>query len=177
MKCVHMVLGTVAVAATCAQADLFIFEQVSGTFEVTAEDDFSRTIEFETTVDFEIGGLGITEIDGEFVQTFTGGDFDTIEGEAEFEGPSDLDTISVEFAGTLFDNGFSSFAGEWDMTASTGVYAVYTSGSGNNSGSYFFLDEDSGSFFAIFQGELVPAPGSLALAGLALAAATRRRRA
>lgn len=177
MRVLCMVAATVAAAATAAQAELFIFEQSSGDFQVVAEDDFARTIEFQTLVTFEIGGLGIQTIDGGFVQTFSGGDFDPIAGTAVFEGASNLDTITVAFSGTLFDDGFASFAGRWALTGATGAYAEYTSGGGNNSGSYYFTADDSGDIYAIFQGVLVPAPGTLALAGLGLVASCRRRRA
>lgn len=177
MKLATLCAGAIAVCAAAVQADpIFIFERSAGSFEVTAEDGFSRTIHFESTVDFEVGGLGITVIEGDFVQTFTGGDFDTIAGSAVFVGASNLDTLSVDFTGTLTDDGFASLAGDWDLTGSTGAYAVYTSGSGNNSASYFFTDDDGGPFFAIFQGTLVPAPSSLAMLGIGALAASRRRR-
>jgi hypothetical protein len=171
-------LMAIAGAASSVVAQpLFIFEQSTGTFDVVAEDANTRTIAFETSVTFEVGGLGVTTIDGQFVQTFTGGNEDTFAGSAVFTGASNADTISVDFAGTLFDDRFASLAGRWTLTGSTGAYAQYTSGGGDNSASYFFVTDDSGTFVSVFQGLLVPAPGGLALAGLGVAFAARRRRA
>jgi len=131
---------------------------------------------FETAVMFEVGGLGILTVDGDYVQTFTGGGSDPIIGTAVFEGASNLDTLTVAFEGVIYDTGFASYAGEWTLTGSTGAFAQYTSGAGNNSGSYFFTGNDVGSLFSIFQGTLVPAPGVLTLGGLGVGLIGFRRR-
>ena len=175
-----VVAGACAMASSAAIAGpLFIFEQSVGTFNVVAEDANTRDIAFDTAVAFEIGGLGILSIFGDYVQTFTGGSSDPIAGSAVFEGASNLDTLTVSFEGEIFDDGFESFSGSWELTGSTGAYAQYTSGEGNNSGSYFFTSNDSGDMFMIFQGELVPTPGVLAIGGLGagMLCARRRRRA
>ncbi|MFG0259093.1 MAG: hypothetical protein ACF8LK_01965 [Phycisphaerales bacterium JB041] len=171
--------AVVAGLATAASAGpLFIFEQSAGSFTVAFEDANTRNILFETAVTFEVGGLGIVSIDGDYIQTFSGGSSDPISGTAVFEGASNLDTLTVSFDGVVYDNGFGSFSGSWELTGSTGAYAQYTSGEGNNSGSYFFTTDDSGNMYTIFQGTLVPTPGVLAIGGLGAGMlATRRRRA
>lgn len=172
-----VILGALGCSAMAVQAqDLFIFEQSSGTFLVTDETQNDRTISFDTTVNLEFGGLGIVMLDGQFVQTFTGGDSDTYAGSALFTGASNSDTLAVDFSGTLYDDGFASLSGTWTLTGSTGAYAQYTGGAGDNSGSYFFTAEDEGQIFLIFQGTLVPTPSSLALLGLGGMVALRRRR-
>lgn len=171
---VAAVVAGLAVAASAGP--LFIFEQSAGTFAVAFEDANTRNIEFETAVTFEVGGLGILSVDGEYIQTFTGGSSDPIAGTAVFEGASNLDTLTVSFEGVVFDNGFGSFSGSWELIGSTGAYAQYTSGEGNNSGSYFFTADDSGNMYTIFQGTLVPTPGVLAIGGLGAGMLGMRRR-
>ena len=175
-RLVPVLAAVSALAASAHAEDLFIFEQSMGSFVITDETNDDRTIEFDTVVVFEIGGLGIESIAGSFVQTFTGGDFDTFVGSALFTGASDLDTLTVEFNGTLFNNGFDSLSGDWELTGATGAYDIYTGGAGNNSGSYYFTSSDSGDMFMIFQGTLVPAPAGLGLLGLGGLLAARRRR-
>lgn len=174
---------TAAIAAVVAglamavsAGPVFVFEQSAGSFAVGLEDANTRNVLFETAVTLEIGGLGIVTIDGEYVQTFTGGPSDPITGTAVFEGASNLDTLSISFEGVVFDNGFGSFSGSWELTGSTGAYAQYTSGAGNNSGSYFFTASDSGNMYTIFQGTLVPTPGVLTIGGLGAGLLGMRRR-
>ena len=171
---VAAVVAGFAMAATAGP--LFIFEQSAGSFAVAFEDANSRNVSFETAVTFEIGGLGIAAIDGEYIQTFTGGSSDPIAGTAVFEGASNLDTLTVSFEGVVYDDGFGSFSGSWELTGSTGAYAQYTSGQGNESGSYFFTTNDSGNMYTIFQGTLVPTPGVLAVGGLGAGLLAMRRR-
>lgn len=171
---VAVVVAGLALAASAGP--LFVFEQSAGSFAIGLEDANTRNVLFETAVTFEVGGLGIVNIDGEYVQTFTGGPSDPIVGTAVFEGVSNLDTLSISFEGVVFDNGFGSFSGSWELTGSTGAYAQYTSGAGNNSGSYFFTTNNSGNMYTIFQGTLVPTPGVLAVGGLGAGLLGMRRR-
>lgn len=174
--CIASVACIAAAAGMASAGPLFIFEQGAGSFSVTSSDNMGRTVEFDTNVIFEVGGLGILTIDGTFDQSYNGSNQDTFLGNALFTGASNADTLSVDFNGVIFDNGFESFSGVWTLTGSTGAYAQYTSGSGNQSGSFFFQDDTSGSMFVIFQGTLVPTPGTLAFAAIGSGMLCVRRR-
>jgi hypothetical protein len=168
--------GIVALAGAAARAD-FIREVTTGTFEVIASDEFSLTASVDLVVVSEIGGWGIQTISGEVVQTFTDGEEDPISGFALFQGPNPEDVIEIILEGfiTKSDQPHASFAGEWETTSTGGAYEGLT-GFGNFSGSNFFTSETGGLLDVVFQGDLVPAPASICLPGLAALAATRRRR-
>ncbi|HZW10864.1 MAG TPA: hypothetical protein VFF69_13265 [Phycisphaerales bacterium] len=168
------------VVATCAglaQAD-FIREVASGTFEVTSDDGFTRTMSNDLVVLSEIGGWGILSISADTEQTFQAG-ADTFSGTATFQGAGVDDMIVISLTGTADGQDGQqnfSFSGLWETVSASGTYEGLT-GSGDFSGSAYFTADDSGVVDMIFQGDLVPTPATASLMVLGGLAATRRRRA
>ncbi len=172
------VTATAAILALAGAAHADFFQTVSdGEFVETAVDGTSRTIEFETSIFDQIGPYGFVTADGEFTQTFVGPIMDELTGEVVLTGPDAGDTVVASYEGVFFpgDNGDATFAGVWETTETTGIYAGLF-GEGQFSGSYLFEEDEAGQFILIIQGELIPAPGAAALLGLGGLVAMRRRR-
>ncbi|MCB9845159.1 MAG: hypothetical protein H6811_04125 [Phycisphaeraceae bacterium] len=171
------VIATLALAGT-ANAQ-FIREVTTGGFDVTFEDAIERHLHIDATVVSEIGGMGFQTLSADIIQVFQPVGFaDLLSGTATFTGANAGDTITLSLDGVLDGQAgqFSfSMSGLWDSTDAQGIYAGL-SGSGDFSGSGFFTDVDTGVIDAIFQGEIIPAPGSAVAMALCGVVATRRRR-
>ncbi len=159
--------------ATAAQADFF-FIGTEGTFDVTDRNADVIDANIATTVDTQFGGFDFQDVSGVFnAELVDGGE---ISGQLELNGPGGGDALTIQFLGSVdAEDGFFSYAGSWDVTDGTGIYDGLV-GDGTLSGSHFFQQADSGFASLDVQGDLVPAPATIALflgAGLGL---TRRRR-
>ena len=174
---ITLIAGAVGFIAAAAQAD-FIREVSTGTFEVTGEDEFTRTMAVDLVVISEIGGWGVQTISADLVQTFDPFFDDALTGTAVFHGPNAEDFIEISLDGFITgipDQPNGSFAGTWVTLGSGGVYADLT-GSGDFSGSAYFTSGTGGLLDVIFPGDLVPAPGTMGLLGAGALFAARRRR-
>ncbi len=168
-------LGLALALGGAAQAD-FIQVQAEGTFELVQVNQDQVDITFDAAVFAQVGGFGITAATGEASQLFTGDPTDDLLGTGELVGATQDDVLNISFEGVVFPGDASAtFAGTWEVTGATGAYDGLTGG-GEMSGFYRFVDADSGQFGVVFQGDLVPAPATLALLGAAGLGLARRRR-
>ncbi len=160
--------------ASAAQADFFLVG-TEGSFEVTDTNGDVIDATLETTVQTQFGGFNFQDVSGSFTANLIdGGD---ITGSLDLNGVADIDVISIDFTGTVDDgDDFFSYAGSWTVSGASGIYDGLT-GAGTLSASSFFQQADGGFTTLDVQGDLVPAPATIAILAGAGLGMTRRRRA
>ncbi len=128
-------------------------------------------VEFEGIVLFPDFDLGWTEMASSFDINFGDAPF-TIDGTLTLSGSNG--NLNADLEGVLFTSGdFAVTSGEWVMTGGTGIFnGLAASGV---FASFTHLASGNTRFF--IGGNLVPAPGALALLGCGLLVVRRRRRA
>lgn len=167
-----MFVATGALAGA-AQADLF-FIATEGEFVVTNRVDPVLEGNLDTAVGTQVGPFDFGTVTGEFEVTLT--DPGPASGTLDLVSTAGDGILTIEFDGTVFgDDTTFSYAGNWTVLDGTGIYDGLT-GSGDLSGSHFFTDADSGILTLTIQGDLVPAPATIALLGGAGLMLGRRRR-
>ncbi len=172
-------LAATLVAGVASSADAaFLRFLYTGEFEVIAASatDVDYSFDF-VVVGPQIGGFGITSGAGTAKQTFAPGP-DGLDAIFVIEGPSPLDTMTIELAGFLVGPPgapHGSFAGDLTITAASGAFAGLF-GVGDMSGSMYFTSATGGLMDGVVQLDVVPAPASLALLASAGLVALRRRR-
>lgn len=167
---------SILVLANLARAD-FIQVQAEGTFDVVEINQDQMSIIFDAAVFDQIGGFGITTVNGEATQVFTVDPLtDDFFGSGQLVGATPDDFLTYTFDSVMFPGDVTAtFAGTWEVTGGFGDFEGLI-GSGQLSGFYRFKDANSGQFGIVFQGDLVPAPPTLVLLGGASLALMRRRR-
>ncbi len=175
----HVFAGlAVAALAGSAQAD-FVRTVNTGAFDLVSVSATEADYTFLFSVVSQIGGLGFTGGIGSATQTFMPpGTPDDFDGIFVLEGPTGADTMTLEFHGFLVGppgGSHASWAANVEIVGTTGVYAGL-SGVGDLSGSSYFTTPTGGFFDGVIQLDVIPAPASVALLGLAGLVGIRRRR-
>ncbi len=171
MKLLTMIAaGTIA---SVAQADAF-FIVTEGVFDITDVNGDVYTGELATTVGTQVGPFDFGSVTGGFEATLT--DPGPISGSFSLISSGGDGTVEIGYEGTVVgDDVTFSYAANWSVTDATGIYDGLT-GDGDLSGSHFFTGIDDGIVSLTIQGDLVPAPATLALLGVGGLVASRRRR-
>ena len=169
-------IAAVLTLAGAAQADFF-FIGTEGFFMGAGDPVIGG---LETVVGTQFGPYGFVGVEGDF-----SAELGLPEIPGEFEGTfflfgpdMDTDVLTIMASGLAHNGGgpdFFSYAGLWEVTDATGIYDGLT-GSGDFSGSHFFVEPEEGFVSLQIQGVLVPAPGIGLVLGLGGIVAARRRR-